>query len=320
MKFSELGGMVKKKQNKLKIDYEKCIIEDRLLQIKNQAYVNDLKLVKVWTIEISPKDSPKVLVLVRQLSSQDPVSLVHLKRIQPIDGMLHVVLCSTEWLEESQIALKLSNMDFNYNNLCMKLVPGHCPGTKELSQDWGKKYWPLVWKGNPNDQILNDVKIDISLIKNHLDLIHSLSVDSTKQGLPIITCIVNPLNNQLLATTRDLRHIHPLKHSIMQCIETVSQDEQRKRGEDSNSQHYLCYGYHVYTTHEPCSMCAMALIHSRVSRLIYLKSMPSTGASKPSSGEGYTIHDHKLLNSRFEVWEWTGDEYKDVPGLKDINA
>lgn len=315
-----MNDMVKKKNNKVNIDYEKCILEDRLLQIKDQAYTNELQLVEVWTIDINPKQSAKVLVIVRELSLLDHIPLTHIKRIQPIGNLLRVVLCTSRSFEENDLILKLTDEDFTYTNLRLQNVPTHCPGTKELAQDWGRAHWPLVWKGNPNDQILNEVKIDIRSVQNHLCYIHTLSTDITKAGLPIVTSIVNPENNEILAITRDLRHIHPLKHSIMDCVEKVSQKEQQRRGESSDIQHYLCNDYHVYTTHEPCSMCAMALIHSRVSRLIYLRPVPSTGSLKPSSAEGYTIHNHKYLNSKFEAWEWIGDDYIVSPLDPGINA
>ncbi len=55
-------------------------------------------------------------------------------------------------------------------------------------------------------------------------------------------------------------------------------------------------------------MCAMALVHSRISRLIYIKSSPKTGALEPSSGAGYGIHNNKMLNWDFEVFKWIDGE------------
>jgi len=313
--------MVKKKDNKLRIDYENCIIEGRLQQVKSQAFLNNLELIKVWTIDINPKDSPKVLSITRELALKDPVSLLHIKRIQPVQNVLRIVLCSESLISYDALISQLDDNLLRYENTFLRDVPSHCPGTKELAIEWSKSFWPIVWKGNPNDQILNDVKVDILQVKQHLQSIAQLSNNSTKVDQPIVSSIVDPYTNQVIALVNDQRHIHPLDHSIMNCIQTVSIKEQRKREDNPHLEsHYLCYGYHVYTTHEPCSMCAMALIHSRISRLIYLKRSPLTGALHPSSGEGYNIHSQKLLNSSFEVWEWIGDEY-DVPEInKNLNA
>ena len=53
----------------------------------------------------------------------------------------------------------------------------------------------------------------------------------------------------------------------------------------------------LYATIEPCSMCAGALVLSRISRVIYGASDPKTGAG----GSVINILHHKKLNHRIKV-------------------
>jgi tRNA(adenine34) deaminase len=60
---------------------------------------------------------------------------------------------------------------------------------------------------------------------------------------------------------------------------------------------YRLDGCDLYTTLEPCAMCAGAIIHARVQRLIYGADDPKAGAC----GSVLGVLNHPRLNHRLEV-------------------
>lgn len=73
---------------------------------------------------------------------------------------------------------------------------------------------------------------------------------------------------------------------------------------------YLCTGLDMYLTHEPCVMCAQAILHSRFDKVVFRRRMSKTGAATPErpgsekAGLGYGLFWRPELNWRLLVWEW----------------
>ncbi|MDD9892703.1 MAG: tRNA adenosine(34) deaminase TadA [Gammaproteobacteria bacterium] len=62
-------------------------------------------------------------------------------------------------------------------------------------------------------------------------------------------------------------------------------------------QNYRLPGTTLYVTLEPCPMCAGALVHARVERVVYAAPEPRTGAA----GSVMNVLQHEALNHRCEV-------------------
>ncbi|KAJ2506200.1 tRNA-specific adenosine deaminase subunit tad3 [Coemansia sp. RSA 2049] len=63
---------------------------------------------------------------------------------------------------------------------------------------------------------------------------------------------------------------------------------------------YLCEGLDVFASREPCTMCCMALVHSRIGRLFFIE------PRKEDGGISYhSIHSLKALNHHFTAFQCT---------------
>jgi tRNA(adenine34) deaminase len=60
---------------------------------------------------------------------------------------------------------------------------------------------------------------------------------------------------------------------------------------------YRLTGTTLYVTLEPCAMCAGAMVHARVTRLVYAATDPRAGAA----GSVFNVVQNSALNHRLEV-------------------
>ncbi|XP_069786599.1 probable inactive tRNA-specific adenosine deaminase-like protein 3 [Narcine bancroftii] len=154
---------------------------------------------------------------------------------------------------------------------------------------------------------------------------------------PVGAVIVNPASDSIIAVGHDCRNgLNPLLHAVMVCIDQVAYrqgggafnhnkypkcnftsaelflgydaisiakplhllDDHIPKETEANGLPYICTGYDLYVTREPCVMCAMALVHSRIHRVFYATSFPD-GAL----GTKYKIHTRKDLNHHYDVFK-----------------
>lgn len=66
---------------------------------------------------------------------------------------------------------------------------------------------------------------------------------------------------------------------------------------------YLCTDFDCYLLREPCSMCGMALLHSRVRRVFFCQPDERHGVL---GGSGVRLHGLKGINHRYSVFRVIG--------------
>jgi tRNA(adenine34) deaminase len=108
-----------------------------------------------------------------------------------------------------------------------------------------------------------------------------------RQEVPVGTCVVS--GDALLAVSgnRTRTDCDPTGHAEIVALREAS----RKLG------NYRLTGVDVYSTIEPCAMCAGALIQARVKRLIYGARDERAGAVESR----FRICDTDFLNHRIEI-------------------
>ncbi len=84
---------------------------------------------------------------------------------------------------------------------------------------------------------------------------------------------------------------------IATCDPTAHAEIQALRAAGALERNYRLPGTTLYVTLEPCPMCAGALVHARVARLVYATPDPRTGAA----GSLIQLLDHPGLNHRVQV-------------------
>jgi tRNA-specific adenosine deaminase 3 len=154
--------------------------------------------------------------------------------------------------------------------------------------------------------------------------------------LPIASYVPAPPEEPALPSylARDTRvsSVHPLRHAVLNVVRALSDSttataataapapslslsafdapgpstspsptaEATTAVTAKNGQHYLLTSRTLFTTHEPCVMCSMALLHSRVKEVFFLIPMERTGGC----GGAVCVPSLEGVNHRFAIGRW----------------
>jgi tRNA(adenine34) deaminase len=131
----------------------------------------------------------------------------------------------------------------------------------------------------------DSIQADLNFMRHAIDAAHAAEAAGE---VPVGAIVVSPSgeviargNNQVLRTS------DPTAHAEVVAL--------RAAGIALNN--YRLLNCTLYTTLEPCAMCAGAILHARLTRLVYAAPDPKAGAC----GSVLTVLNHPALNHRVEV-------------------
>lgn len=137
-----------------------------------------------------------------------------------------------------------------------------------------------------NDLILPDRRLEMDQIFMREAITEAIK--AAREGeVPIGAVIV--FDNQIIARAHNLRETNgdPTAHAEILVLREAA----------SLKKHWRLSGTTLYTTLEPCPMCAGAMVMARTKRLVYGASDPKAGAA----GSLMNIVQDPRLNHRLEV-------------------
>ncbi|KAI9189281.1 tRNA-specific adenosine deaminase subunit tad3 [Blastocladiella emersonii ATCC 22665] len=238
----------------------------------------------------------------------------------PPTPTLSVVLaiCDAAPLDELQACI-------DTNELAAVVVPrrvavSRWPPLTRTQYDAWKHTWPMYWRESAarrDPLTAAEHAVYADLMRSLLPLA-SAADDQGAEPPSSRFCgaglAYQPGTKSVVARAHDTRHAtgHPLQHTALNLIEAVAAAD-RARGaalvESSPTSTtakkrkaadaaYLCAGLVMVLTHEPCIMCSMALLHSRVDGVVYGVASPATGGM----GSLIKVHTERALNHKFLAW------------------
>ncbi|KAH7910812.1 hypothetical protein BJ138DRAFT_1152037 [Hygrophoropsis aurantiaca] len=297
---------------------------------EEEEQLDAIRTMQAWVVDIL--DSKHIAPMLKWLkqSGLDSPALAHLKRIRRKAGSTTLLVDTSSTIPSlpDRVALSVPYQ-----------IPVPCTSALTTSSlELKNTFWPTVYTPRRKWEPEKWTKGKVRWAYDAMRLVAVESAKAAAQGeLPIVSHVPQPyeelesLPQSFVAHDSRTSSNHPLRHATLNIIRQVADYRASQpigspshnaipvpiendepyfaNGDDSgtprNGAHYLLTGQTLFTTHEPCIMCSMALLHSRVKEVFYLVPMPLTGGC----GGLTCLPALKPVNHRFNIARWKIGEY-----------
>ncbi|KAG1822950.1 uncharacterized protein BJ212DRAFT_1263860 [Suillus subaureus] len=290
------------------------------LQIdEEEESMEDIRTMHAWAVDIPDLKYIATMLKWLKQSGLESDTLSHLKRIRKRDSITTLLLSVS-----SSVPLLPTNVDIGdpYQ------IPVPCnPALTQTSLIFKNTLWPTVYaprrKWEPAKWSIAKVQWARNAVSH---ILRNTAQTTSSDELPVIAHVPKPFEDEALLsrsfTAKDTRMStgHPLRHAAMNIIRNVADWRAKTSPTDllpdpaaspsngslgisdtsCNGTNYLLTGLTLFITHEPCIMCSMALLHSRVKEVFYIVPMPRTGGC----GGSECLPALKGVNHRYNIAQW----------------
>ena len=246
-----------------------------------------------WAIQIN--DKRQISKLIKFLEAERPFQYKFIKRVNATkDGAL--VLYDFCGFDDDDIKRKLTG--FEGAKVIKVKAPTKAPLTRKQFEE-GREFWPIhFFESKDLEALLSRTRSDIWGSEKSTHVEHMVRATGATNAVA-----VSPTSGRVIATAEG-DSSHPMKHACMVLIDNVARTQGGgawgPKISDKSDDSYLLTGCDVYTGLEPCIMCSMALVHSRVRRVYFNR--PSKEGACQTLVKMNTISE---LNHSYEVFQMT---------------